>query len=150
MATKTACLIRYQQNYFYRGILYLLGGSALIVVGIFVISPPEGATYTGLAGIVFSGILYLIAWRREETTLGTGEYQDIVDKGARTGAGYATAGAQYAAQDPRVQAYAKEQAKSYAKQQANEALLGADGMRAAEANYDDMESGDVAYGSTQI
>ena len=94
--------------------------------------------------------MYLIAWRREEITLGTGEYEDIVDKGAQAGAGYASAGAQYAAQDPRVQAYAKEQAKSYAKQQANEALLGSDGMRAGEANYDNMNSGDVAYGGTEI
>ena len=66
--------------------------------------------------------MYLIAWRREETTLGTGDYENIVDKGAKAGTGYATAGAQYAAQDERVQAYAKDQAKTYAQQQANEAL----------------------------
>jgi hypothetical protein len=98
--------------------------------------------------------MYLIAWRREETTLGTGDYENIVDKGAKAGTGYATAGAQYAAQDERVQAYAKDQAKTYAQQQANEALLGGSsggaGMQAGEANYDDMNSGDVAYGGTQI
>ena len=94
--------------------------------------------------------MYLVAWRREETTLGTGDYETIVDQGAKAGTGYATAGAQYAAQDPRVQAYAKEQAQNYAKQQASEALLGSGGMRAGEANYDNMESGDVAYGCTEI
>lgn len=34
LASKTACLIRYQQNYFYRGILYVLGGVGLIAVAI--------------------------------------------------------------------------------------------------------------------
>jgi|EP01043_Picozoa_sp_COSAG02_P037258 hypothetical protein len=94
--------------------------------------------------------MYLTAWRREETTLGTGDYEGIVDSGAKTGAGYATAGAKYAAQDPRVQEYAQQQAKEYAKQQASEALLGSDGMRAGDANYDSMEKGDVAYGGTEI
>lgn len=101
-------------------------------------------------GIVTAGVMYMIAWRREEVTLGNSDYEDIVNKGAEAGAGYASAGAQYAAKDERVQAYAREQAKSYAKQQANEALLGSDGMRASEANYDDMGSGDVAYGGTEI
>eukprot|EP01043_Picozoa_sp_COSAG02_P006156 COSAG02_NODE_173_length_31245_cov_413.548096_11_plen_264_part_00 len=112
-------------------------------------SPLDGRQ-VGFGGILFTATMYLVAWRREEATLGTGDYEGIVDSGAKAGAGYATAGAQYAAQDPRVKAYAYEQAKNHAKQQANEALLGSDGMRVGEANYGNMESGDVAYSATEI
>lgn len=98
---------------------------------------------------MFTGSMYLVAWRREERSLGAGDYEDIVDSGAKAGAGYAQQGATYAAKDERVQAYARDQAKAHAKQQASESLLG--GMSAGEANYDDMNGGDVSYnGGTEI
>jgi len=150
VAAKTSCMVRYQQNYFYRAILYILGGVGLIVAVVLIGSSDDNANteqYIGFAGLIITGVCYFIAWRREarpspsvspapllarrppltplplrqESSLGTGEYEDIVDSGARAGAGLATAGAQYAAQDARVQAYAQDQAKSYAKQQARDA-----------------------------
>ncbi len=148
VAAKTSCMVRYQQNYFYRAILYIVGGVGLIVAVAFIgagssTDGPDTLHYIGFAGCIITGVCYFIAWRREarpsprpsspaapantplplrqESSLGTGEYEDIVDSGARTGAGLATAGAQYAAQDARVQAYAQDQAKSYAKQQARDA-----------------------------
>ena len=203
VAAKTSCLVRYQQNYFYRAILYIVGGVGLIVAVVLIGTSDENANteqYIGFAGLIITGVCYFIAWRREarpspllarallapantplplrqESSLGTGEYEDIVDSGARAGAGLATKGAQYAAQDARVQAYAQDQAKSYAKQQARDAaepcaspvnspsdlprgltlvaarLMG--GMNVEDASYDDMDAqGDVAYngggGTTEI
>ena len=68
VAAKTSCMVRYQQNYFYRAILYILGGVGLIVAVVLIGASDENANteqYIGFAGLIITGVCYFIAWRRE-------------------------------------------------------------------------------------
>ena len=68
VAAKTSCLVRYQQNYFYRAILYIVGGVGLIVAVVLIGTSDENANteqYIGFAGLITTGVCYFIAWRRE-------------------------------------------------------------------------------------